>query len=116
MLSTTITTMFATFVAFVGGVIVFTDAFNKLFKIENSRTKLILSWVFSIVFALAAFYFQLGFFAECGPINAWQGWVKAGLIGLGAALSANKIYDREEVWSFLEWIFSFFKASKTEKK
>jgi hypothetical protein len=42
----------------------------------------------------------------------WQGWVKAGLIGFGSGLCANGMYNRDEVWNFLQWIFSMFKSKK----
>ena len=71
--------------------------------------KLIISWVTSIVLAAVGFYFQLGFFADCGTPDMWQGWVKTGLIGLGCGLCANKMYDREEIWRLLEIIFGMFK-------
>lgn len=105
-------TMFATFVAFVSGILVLTEAVNKLFKVENSQIKLIVSWVLSIGLALIAFALQLGFFADCGTIDMWQGWVKAGLIGFGSGLCANGMYNRDEVWNFLQWIFSMFKSRK----
>lgn len=105
----TIMTMFATFVAFVSGVILLTETINKIFKIENGTTKLILSWVLSVGLAALGFWQQWGFFADCGDITTWQGWVKTALIGFGCALAANKIYDREEIWRLLEMIFSFFK-------
>ena len=102
-------TMFATFVAFVAGVIGITETFNKLFKIQNQTCKLIASWVIAIVFACVGFYFQIGIFADLGAIDQWQGWVKTILVGLGSALAANKIYDREEIWNLLEQIFKLFK-------
>lgn len=105
----TIMTMFATFVAFVSGVILLTETINKIFKIENGTTKLIISWILSIGAAAIGFWQQWGFFADCGDITTWQGWVKTALIGFGCALAANKIYDREEIWRLLEIIFSFFK-------
>lgn len=101
--------MFSTFVLFVGGTITITESVNKLFKVENKRTKLFVSWIMSIALACLGFALQLGFFADCGSIDTWQGWVKAVMIGLGCALAANKIYDREEIWQLLEWLFSFFK-------
>ena len=104
--------MFATFVAFVSGVIILTEAINKIFKIENKNTKLIMSWVTSIVMAVVGFWLQLGFFADCGTPDMWQGWVKTILIGLGCALCANKIYDRDEIWNLLETIFGLFKKKK----
>lgn len=106
---TTLMTMFATFVAFVSGILVITEAINKLFKVENSKVRLIISWSLSIILAAAGFALQLGFFADCGDINQWQGWVKAILIGFGSGLCANNLYDREEMWKFLEWVFSIFK-------
>lgn len=104
----TIMTMFASFVAFVGGSILLTEAVNKIFKIQNSTTKLIISWVMSIGLAALGFGLQLGFFADCGTPDMWQGWVKTALIGLGCGLCANKMYDREEIWRLLEMIFSIF--------
>lgn len=111
---TNIMTMFATFVAFVSGIIMLTETVNKLFKVENSTVKLIVSWVLSMGLAALGFGLQLGFFADCGTPDTWQGWVKAVLIGLGSGLCANKIYDREEIWKLLESIFSLFKR-KDEK-
>ena len=105
---TTIMTMFASFVAFVGATILITETINKIFKIENSTTKLIISWVMSIGLAALGFGFQLGFFVDCGTPDQWQGWVKTALIGLGCGLCANKMYDREEIWRLLEMIFSIF--------
>lgn len=104
----TIMTMFASFVAFVGATILITETINKIFKIENSTTKLIISWVMSIGLAAVGFGFQLGFFADCGTPDQWQGWLKTGLIGLGCAVCANGMYDREEIWRLLEMIFSIF--------
>ena len=86
-------TMFASFVGFVGGVILITEFVNKLFKVENSRVKWVISWVLSIGLAAVGFWQQLGFFAACGEITDWLGWVKAILIGVGCAFAANKTYD-----------------------
>ena len=102
-------TMFSSFVLFVGGVIFLTEAINRLFKVEGSTAKLIVSWVLSIALAALGFGLQLGFFAQCGSIDTWQGWVKAALVGIGCGLCANKMYDREEIWRLLEQIFSVFK-------
>lgn len=104
----TLTTMFATFVAFVSGVIVLTESINNLFKVQGSTAKLIVSWVMSLTLAALGFAFQLGFFADCGTPDTWQGWVKTLLIGLGCAACANKIYDRKEIWQLLQFIFSLF--------
>lgn len=105
----TLTTMFATFVAFVSGMILIVETVNKLFKVENKNAKLIISWVLSLGVAALAFWQQWGFFADCGTPDQWQGWVKTLLIGFGCALAANKIYDRDEIWNLLETIFGFFK-------
>ena len=110
----TIISMFSTFVLFVGGVIAITEMVNKLFKVENKITKLIISWVFSIGLSVLGFVFELGFFAEFGDMSMWQSWVKVVLVGIGCALAANKIYDREEIWELLEYIFSFFKKNGKE--
>lgn len=110
----TIISMFSTFVLFVGGVIAITEMFNKLFKVENKITKLIISWVMSIGLSVLGFVLKLGFFAEFGDMSMWQSWVKVVLVGIGCALAANKIYDREEIWKLLEYIFSFFKKNGKE--
>ena len=105
----TIMTMFADFIAFVGGIILVTETINKIFKVQNSTAKLIISWVLSLGVAALAFWQQWGFFADCGDIATWQGWTKTALIGFGCGLCANKLYDREEIWRLLEMIFSIFK-------
>lgn len=110
----TIISMFSTFVLFVGGVIAITEMFNELFKVENKITKLIISWILSIGLSVLGFVLKLGFFAEFGDMSMWQSWVKVVLVGIGCALAANKIYDREEIWKLLEYIFSFFKKNGKE--
>ena len=109
-----IISMFSTFVLFVGGVIAITEMVNKLFKVENKITKLIISWILSIGLSVLGFVLKLGFFAEFGDMSMWQSWVKVVLVGIGCALAANKIYDREEIWRLLEYIFSFFKKNGKE--
>ena len=108
--------MFSSFVAMVSGVIFVTEAVNKLFKVENQSIKLLVSWLMSFGLAALGFYLQLGFFADCGPVDTWQGWVKAMLIGLGCGWCANKMYDREEMWRMLEWVFSFFDKNGKETR
>ena len=110
----TIISMFSTFVLFVGGVIAITEMVNELFKVENKITKLIISWILSIGLSVLGFVLKLGFFAEFGDMGMWQSWVKVVLVGIGCALAANKIYDREEIWKLLEYIFSFFKKNGKE--
>lgn len=106
---TALMTMFATFVAFCGGVVFITEAVNRIFKVQNSTAKLIVSWVLSLGLAALGFGLQLGIFADCGTVTEWQGWVKAELIGLGCALCSNYAYDREEIWTLLQQLFSIFK-------
>lgn len=105
-------TMFASFVAMVSGVIIITEAINKLFKVNNTTAKLVISWVLSLAVAALGFGFQLGFFADCGDITTWQGWTKALLTGFGCGLAANGLYDREEIWRLLELIFPIIKKKK----
>lgn len=105
----TLMTMFSSFVLFVSGVLFLTEAVNKIFKVQGSTPKLIVSWVMSIALAALGFGLQLGFFADCGSIDTWQGWTKAALVGVGCGLCANKMYDREEIWRLLEQIFGIFK-------
>ena len=112
----TLMTMFSTFVLFVSGVMFVTEAINKLFKIENGNVKLIMSWVMSFGLAALGFWMQLGFFADCGSVETWQGWAKAMLIGLGCGWCANYMYDRNEMWRLLEWLFSFFEKGGKEKR
>jgi hypothetical protein len=107
-----LSTMFATFVAFVAGVMVVTEAVNKLFKVEGQTPKLIVSWVMSLGLAALGFGLQLGFFAEIGDVNTWQGWVKTAFIGWGCGWCANYMYDRDEMWHLLEQIFSLFFKKK----
>lgn len=102
-------TMFATFVAFVGGVMFITEAVTKLLKVQGSTAKLIVSWLLSLALAALGFAMQWGFFADCGNVTEWQGWVKAALIGIGGAWCANGMYDRDEMWRLLEMLFSIFK-------
>jgi len=59
---------------------------------------------------------QIGFFADCGTADTWQAWAKAMLIGLGCGWCANKMYDREEMWRLLEWLFSFFEKGGKAKR
>ena len=108
-MTSVILTMFSTFVAFVAAVVAITEAVNKLFKVEGTVAKLIVSWVLSLALSAVGLALQLGMFADLGTPDQWQAWVKAVLVGIGCALAANKIYDREEIWTLLEWIFSFFK-------
>lgn len=109
----TIVNMFVTFVAFCGGVILITETINRVFKVKDTTAKLIVSWTVSLVLACLGFGFQLGFFASCGDINQWKGWVKALIIGLGCAICSNRTYDMNEVWRFIQIIFSLF--SKDDK-
>lgn len=104
----TIITMFATFVGFVTGVLAITEAVNKMFKVEKQSVRLLVSWLMSFGLAALGFALQLGFFAGCGPVDTWQGWVKAMAIGLGCGWCANYMYDKDEMWHLLEWVFSFF--------
>ena len=101
-------TMFATFVAFCGGVVMLTEAVNRLLKVQGGTPKLIVSWVLSLGLAALGFGLQLGIFADCGAVTEWQGWVKAELIGLGCALCSNYAYDHEEIWTLLQQLFGIF--------
>lgn len=103
----TIITMFATFVGFVTGVLTITEAVNKMFKVEKQSVRLLVSWLMSFGLAAIGFALQLGFFADCGSVDTWQGWVKAMAIGLGCGWCANYMYNKEEMWHLLEWVFSF---------
>lgn len=109
-------TMFSTFVAFCGAIVLITETVNRLFKVQGSTPKLIVSWVLSLGLAALGFYLQLGFFADCGAITEWQGWVKAMFVALGCGWCANYMYDRNEMWRLLEWLFSFFEKDGKAKR
>lgn len=109
-------TMFSTFVGYVGAIILITEFINKLFKVENSRVKWIISWVMSIGLAIVGFVLQLGIFADCGTVDQWFAWVKVVLIGVGCAFAANKTYDANEIWTALEWLFSLFEKDGKVKR
>lgn len=104
----TLMSMLATFVAFCSGVVLLTETVNRIFKVTGTTAKLIVSWALSLGLAAVGFWLQLGFFADCGDITQWQGWVKAILIGLGCALCSNYAYDHNEIWRLLQMIFSIF--------
>ena len=112
----TIITMFATFVGFVGGVILITETVNKIFKVEGTTAKFIVSWVVAIGMACLGFGLQLGFFADCGDITQWQGWVKTVLVGVFCAVCSNKTYDMNEIWRVLQIIFSLFEKGGKAKR
>ena len=112
----TIITMFATFVGFVGGVILITETVNKIFKVEGTTAKFIVSWVVAIGMACLGFGLQLGFFADCGDITQWQGWVKTVLVGVFCAVCSNKTYDMNEIWRVLQIIFSLFEKDGKAKR
>lgn len=105
-------TMFSNFVLFVGGVIMLTEAVNRLLKVSGGTAKLVVSWVVSLAMAAVGFWLQLGFLADCGAVDQWQGWVKALLVGIGCALCANGLYDRTEIWTLLERLFGLFGRKK----
>ncbi len=107
-LSDLLVNIFSTFVGFVSGVLFVTEAVNKLFKIENTNARLAMSWLMSFALAALGFVLHIGFFADCGGVDTWQGWVKTLCIGLGGGWCANKMYNRNEMWRFLELLFSFF--------
>lgn len=109
-------TMFATFVAFCGGVIFITETINRIFKIEGKTAKFFMSWGVSLAMAALGFYLQLGFFADCGAITEWQGWVKAALVGVFCAVCSNKTYDMNEIWRVLQIIFSLFDKDGKAKR
>jgi hypothetical protein len=109
-----IMTMFATFVAFCAGVVLITEAVNRIFKVKGSTAKLIVSWILSLGLAALGFGLQLGIFADCGAVTEWQGWAKAELIGLGCALCSNYAYDHDEIWQLLQLLFGIF-SPKSQK-
>ena len=116
MTSEILMSMFSTFVLFVGGVMFITEMVNKMFKVENTNVRMVVSWVMSFGLAALGLWMQIGFFADCGTADTWQAWAKAMLIGLGCGWCANYMYDREEMWRLLEWLFSFFEKEGKAKR
>lgn len=116
---TTFLAYFGTFVAFVAGCTAITEFINDLFKVPSNpdakfmSPKQIVSWVISVGFACLGFALQLGFFAEFGTTDMWQGWVMTACTGIGAGLASNGVYDINVVHDVLKYIFQFLK-SKTE--
>jgi hypothetical protein len=104
----TIINMFASFVGFCGGVILITETVNKVFKVEGTTAKFIVSWVVAIGMACLGFGLQLGIFDAFGEVGQWQGWVKTVLVGVFCAVCSNRTYDMNEIWRALQIIFSFF--------
>ena len=102
-------TMFATFVAFCSGVVCVTEAVNRIFKVQGTVAKLIVSWMVSVAMAALGFGLQLGLFVEFGTPDQWQGWVKAFFVAIGCALCSNYAYDRDEIWMLLQQLFNIFK-------
>lgn len=106
---------FATFSGFVAGVVLVSQFIIRIAKVDKGWLKQLISWLLSIALAAVGFGFQLGYFADFGPINQWQGWVLTALNGVGAGLVANGIFDIDLVQDILNWIESLFKKkTKTE--
>ena len=109
---------FGTFLAFVAGVTAVSEFVNDLFKVPSKpeakfmSPKQIVSWVIAVGGACLGFVLQLGFFADFGTTDMWQGWVMTGLTGICAGLAANGIYDINAVHDFLKWVFQFMNKPK----
>lgn len=103
---------FATFVAFVAGVTTITEFFKKILKIEKKGWKIGTAMIVSTVLAIVGFCCQLGFFAEFGPINSWQGWIMTILTAAGAGLASCGLYDIDAIEKFVKWIWSFIKTKQ----
>lgn len=105
---------FGTFAAFVAGVTTFTEFFKNLFKVTKKGWMIAIAWILAIVGSIVGFCLQLGFFAEFGAINTWQGWVMTVLTGIGAGIAANGFYDQAGIESLVKWIWSFMKPKQTQ--
>lgn len=100
---------FGTFTAFVTGVVTFTEFFKKIFNITKKGWIFAISWGLAILGALGGFWGQVGFLAQYGTPDMWQGWVMAAVTGLGAGVAANGLYDQTWVEKMVEFIWSFIK-------
>lgn len=103
---------FGTFAAFVAGITTFTELFKKLFKVTKKGWMITISWILAIIGAFVGFYFQVGFLAEYGTPDMWQGWVMTALTGLGAGIAANGLYDQSMIEALVKWIWSFINTTK----
>lgn len=96
------------------GVTLVAEFINDLFKVpSNHKAKIspkqIVSWVVAITGACLGYVLQLGFFADFGTVDQWQGWAMTVATGFGAGLAANGIYDINVVYEVLKFIFQFLK-------
>lgn len=105
---------FGTFAAFVAGVTTFTEFFKNLFKVTKKGWMIAIAWILAIAGSVAGFYFQLGFFAEYGTPDMWQGWLMTGLTGIGAGIAANGLYDQDAIEAIVKWIWSFMKPKQSQ--
>lgn len=106
---TTFLQYFGTFAAFVAGVTTFTQFFKNLFKVEKKGWKIAIAYIIAVLGSLVGFYFQIGFLADYGTIDMWQGWVMTALTGAAAGTAACGFYDLDEVEKIVKWIWSFMK-------
>jgi len=103
------TELFATLGGFSAGIVVITQFFNNLFKVENSTWKQVMSWIVALVLACAGFVLQAGLFGDLGSLGEWQGWVRTAIVGIAGGLVSNGVYDINMVQEFVQWLFSFMK-------
>lgn len=108
------TEFFATLAGFTAGVIALTQVAKNLFHIEKPVWKRMTAWIISILACIAGFVAQTGMFADFGPINEWQGWVKAIIVGITGGIVANGTYSIEFIKPIVHWIFQFMEKKEPE--
>lgn len=104
---------FGTFAAFVAGVTTVTQFFKNLFKIETKKWKIATAYIVAVVGAIIGFCFQIGFLAEYGTIDMWQGWVMTIFTGAASGTAACGFYDINKVEEIVKWIWSFMKPKSS---
>ena len=106
---------FATFVAFVAGVTTITEFFKKVCNITKKGWMIGTAMIVAVCLSVLGYGLQIGFFAEYGTVNQWQGWIMSILTGAGAGLASCGLYDIDAIEKLVKWIWSFIKPkNKTE--
>lgn len=81
-----------------------TNIINKLFNIQISGLKVLISWIISILLSIFGLIFGLGLFLDYGTIYEINAWVYTILTGIGLGFISNGIYDIKYVITLIDFI------------